>query len=278
MATSNVSECDSSDEVQSFNDSDNDNDVIVPAQTTSFCLTQNKINMFCEFELNKPSANIMHLNCRSLKMNFDSLKVMLSTLKENFTAIALSETWLTKSTEDMYKLNGYDFICKSRLHKVGGGVGIFINNYLTYKIRDDLTFMNDVLECVFVEIVQEKSNFLIGCIYRPPGGDISIFNDFLVLLLDKINLKRRPLLTFLTGDFNIDLLKTDNSHTRQFLNLMSSYSFLPTINCPTRITEFSATLIDNIFINDLTHKFGSAAISSDISDHLPVLIHLQLDI
>ena len=45
-------------------------------------------------------------------------------------------------------------------------------------------------------------------------------------------------------------------------------SLVPTIIHPTRITNHSATLIDNIFSN-IPH-IGSGIFYSDISDHLPI--------
>ena len=49
------------------------------------------------------------------------------------------------------------------------------------------------------------------------------------------------------GDLNIDLLKVDDHRpTHNYLELIFSYSLLPTINKPTRITETTATIIDNI--------------------------------
>ena len=49
------------------------------------------------------------------------------------------------------------------------------------------------------------------------------------------------------GDFNIDLLKVDiHRPTHEYLELLYSYSMLPTIYKPTRITESTATIIDNI--------------------------------
>ena len=53
--------------------------------------------------------------------------------------------------------------------------------------------------------------------------------------------------------------------------LISLQSFYPTINEPTRITESSATLIDNILTNDL-HNHTAGVLISDISDHLPVFL------
>ena len=53
-------------------------------------------------------------------------------------------------------------------------------------------------------------------------------------------------LTFIAGDFNLDLLKSDtHSYINVFLNTLIFYSFLPTIRYPMRITEHSATFIDN---------------------------------
>ena len=53
------------------------------------------------------------------------------------------------------------------------------------------------------------------------------------------------------GDFNIDLLKVgDHRPTHDYLELIFSYSSLPTIYKPTRITKTTATIIDNILTND----------------------------
>jgi hypothetical protein len=72
------------------------------------------------------------------------------------------------------------------------------------------------------------------------------------------------------GDFNIDLLKIE-SHaiSDKFLNVVSSNFFQPRILQPTRITDHSATLIDNIFFNSLEHFVISGNIVYDLTDHLP---------
>ena len=45
----------------------------------------------------------------------------------------------------------------------------------------------------------------------------------------------------------------------------------PLISLPTRITEKSATLIDNIFTTEVCSDVSSGLIFTSISDHLPVL-------
>jgi hypothetical protein len=46
--------------------------------------------------------------------------------------------------------------------------------------------------------------------------------------------------------------------------------FIPLMTRPTRITSHTATLIDNIFTNQLSHCLKSGLLFTDISDHLPV--------
>ena len=80
----------------------------------------------------------------------------------------------------------------------------------------------------------------------------------------------------LWGDFNIDLLNKDCNNSTLFLNTMHSPSLLPIISKPTRITDNSATLIDNFFINEPCN-FESGILIFDISDHFlyskKLLIH-----
>jgi hypothetical protein len=73
----------------------------------------------------------------------------------------------------------------------------------------------------------------------------------------------------ISGDFNIDLLKSgSHSETDEFMNILGTHFFQPHILQPTRITDHSATLIDNIFFNSLDHFAISGNIINDISDHM----------
>ena len=56
------------------------------------------------------------------------------------------------------------------------------------------------------------------------------------------------------GDFNLNLLHyNENSNCHEFLDLMLSHSFVPLTKKPTRVTDSTSTLIDNIFVNNLTN-------------------------
>ena len=46
----------------------------------------------------------------------------------------------------------------------------------------------------------------------------------------------------------------------------------PLIDKPTRITDISATLIDNIFSNELQHHLNYGILINDIIDHVPIFV------
>ena len=76
------------------------------------------------------------------------------------------------------------------------------------------------------------------------------------------------------GDYNINLMNYDvHAATAKFTDMMYANSFVPLINRPTRITESSPTLIDNICINDLDGLTNGiqCIMVTDISDHFPVV-------
>ena len=74
------------------------------------------------------------------------------------------------------------------------------------------------------------------------------------------------------GDFNINLLNSNiHNPTCEFVDTLYKYNFFPLINKPTRVTKVSATLIHNIFTNNIKHKgILSCILYTDITDHFPI--------
>ena len=113
----------------------------------------------------------------------------------------------------------------------------------------------------------QRKNLIISCLYRAPGSNIEVFKDW----MEDIFSNKGNKTIFICGDFNIDLLNP-NKHkmTEEFINTMYSMSYYPIITRPSRITSHCATLIDNIFTNDIENNTLSRPLINDISDHLPV--------
>ena len=119
-----------------------------------------------------------------------------------------------------------------------------------------------------------KENFLCGCIYKHPNMSINEFNDnFLLPLLDKISKSNKQ--CFLMGDFNIDLLKKDSKTSiSNFYDNMISHFFSPFILQPTRVTDNSKSLIDNIFF---TVKWGDFDFWGDFVLYSYLVINLNIN-
>ena len=62
-----------------------------------------------------------------------------------------------------------------------------------------------------------------------------------------------------------------------FLDALTSFNLLPLINRPTRVTENTSTLIDNIFC-DGQPSIKSSILISEISDHFPIIASFPLSI
>ena len=78
------------------------------------------------------------------------------------------------------------------------------------------------------------------------------------------------------GVFYIDLLKID-SHANSELSLIpwAHVFFHPHILQPTRITDHSTTLIDNVFFNSIEHITICGNVVYGLSDHLPNFVILN---
>ena len=84
---------------------------------------------------------------------------------------------------------------------------------------------------------------------------------------------------FMCGDFNFDLLRYENSNIVQsFVNSDLEKIFYSVSNKPTRVTSYSATVIDHIWCNFIL-KFQltstSRVLVTDISDHFAVFVRVN---
>ena len=110
--------------------------------------------------------------------------------------------------------------------------------------------------------------------------DICTFNDhYLNPLLDNLSKEINQMIVLL-GDFNIDVINFNTSeYVSTFLDDLVSNLMQPQILLPTRISNNSKTLIDNIFCNipnPLVKSAMSGNISPSISNHLSQFFILVL--
>ena len=157
-----------------------------------------------------------------------------------------------------------------------GGISLYINDNWNYKVRNDLSYSSDDNEMLWLEVDKDssktKSNLIIGIIYRRPSSNIPDFNLKLENILTILDNEHKEIIHL--ADYNLNLLNS-NTHlpTSEFIDINFTHSVFPVINKPTRITNTTATLIDNIFTSSSFLSDSSSGILMwEISDHFPIFL------
>jgi hypothetical protein len=74
--------------------------------------------------------------------------------------------------------------------------------------------------------------------------------------------------TILCGDINVNYLDEGGTKKQKLDSLLASYNICSIVNFPTRVTNISATAIDNFFIDKYRNEIYSInSLSNGLSDH-----------
>ena len=189
--------------------------------------------------------------------------------------LLLCETFLSKRKHKLINIPGYTLLSNNWEKSKGGGTAILIKNHLSYTRRSNLEeFQEGQLETTYIEIQSKnKKKIIVGSLYQPPNISAEQLHHHLSETIPKVKSEDRDKQLILGMDHNLDLLKSkSHSATQKYLDMLINNGLLPTITQPTRITQQSATLIDNIFISEVLQcNFDSAILIHDMLDHLPTL-------
>ena len=195
------------------------------------------------------SFSLLHNNVRSLRRNLENFQShLLEELQLHFSVIGVTETKITNSN---LPLDFNPSIPNYRFEFVptplsAGGVGMYIHNDRNYTVIERTC--DEAFQALWVSIhIAKKSTVICGVIYRQHNSPEKFLNYF-EQTVEKLSASGRRI--FIMTDANINLLSYEwCKYAQEFLHLLQSYSFIPTIDKPTRVRNKSATLIDNIFIN-----------------------------
>ena len=199
----------------------------------------------------------------------ENLHEFLTSMSSKMDILAITET--SQRNDDNFIINtdieGYvNSSTPSNLSK--GGTALYINDKFDSFERTDIKIQNDSYESTWVEITNKLSrNIVVASIYRHPRYNLSEFISYLEKCLNTLTKENKEI--YLCGDFNIDLLQIEtNNHNQQFYNMLCSYGFLPKIIQPTRVTENTSSLINNIFSNNnIIDETKSGNILLTLSEH-----------
>ena len=218
------------------------------------------------------SLKIGHLNIHSLPSKYEDLIDLLDNMHEKQILpdiMLFCETFLNEKNHDKFPFQNYNIISEYRKQASRGGVSIMIQTQLRYILRNDLRIFDEgKFESLFIEI-QRKSgaNVVVGEVYRVPGTNEVDFINCYESIVKKVKDEHKKII--IGTDQNLDYLKI-NSHrnTQKFFELNLTNNLLPTIFKPTRVTNTSATLIDNIYVDtEIGCNTTSHILTTDVSDH-----------
>lgn len=223
---------------------------------------------------------IIHINARSLSGKIDLISALLGSLQRRPDILCISETWLQSSDIDTCNIAGYYAYHVFRGHRSHGGVSMFVSDHLNSIQLLEHSYIHDEIEINSVDVHVSNKTYTICGIYRPhfKHNRVDCFSEKLSEILLSNDLRGKQII--LMGDFNINLLELDtHPPTHNFLTHIQSLNYFTHISRPTRFPDGlqagDPSLLDHIYTNFFL-PFKSGILLHDISDHLPVFIHIPL--
>ena len=236
-------------------------------------------NEFSKMLSNKSGISILRGNIQSINAKFDEFSSFVDRVNTHnpISAILLQECWIDDNAIDslvLFNLKEYNMVYQfSRCCRQGGLlIYIYIHKQFKYTLIDTINQDASGLEYFCVEMshrTPRSQKYLLCNVYRKPGEIVDEMNVFLAefsTFLQRV--KNLNKLSYICGDYNIDLLKVKiNPRFGEFFYHIISSGFFPKITLPTRFTDQSATLIDNVFSTNIEEKEVSGILLNHISDH-----------
>ncbi|CAC5409885.1 unnamed protein product [Mytilus coruscus] len=202
----------------------------------------------CEPE--SKGMHFIHLNARSLLTKIPELQTI--AFKTKAAVISVTETWFDETiTNTEANIPGYTILRKDR-NRCGGGVCMYIKENLAFTPMNlDEINKNDKFLCIELLLPKSKPIF-VGTCYRPPQNCnfVEKFENFLSQLREDCEI-------ILLGDLNICFKDQSGSLYKSLNELLKLFNLSQIIKEPTRITEFTASVIDHILCNN-TEKISQS--------------------
>lgn len=198
----------------------------------------------------------------------DILSLTLDEIKPDIVALCehkMSEVEISGLNISNYK------VCSSfsRSLTTGGGVIILSRNNVNCKnlnIKSVQSLITEKeFECCIAIVKADNISFVIACVYRSPQFKYEEpFLNKIDILIGTLLKKNKNIC--IVGDLNINVLNCNSTYLR-FCNILKSHGLTYMIDFPTRISDTTATAIDNCLTNLNKNKIRAYGINTEISDH-----------
>lgn len=198
------------------------------------------------------------------------LELELFLDSHNIHILCLTEHW-RKKHELIFGFTNYKLasaFCRERA--IRGGALIFLHNSMKFKERTDIVSLSveSIIEITCIEL----EHLVVVCVYSPPSASYNEVEKVMEDVLCKISNTNKKIAV--CGDFNVNLLLEKSSETKRMKSLFKCYNLKNVFLEATRITDTTATCIDNIFCNFLVND--KRIINKLSSDHRGQLVSFEL--
>ena len=210
--------------------------------------------------------SIVQLNCQGLCSSLTDVMTMCRQIRPD--VLGLCETFLSRQTDILVDIPGYTSNFVHRQESARGGLAIYTKSEYPVCVNGKLTRnIEGIFESLFLDMsLPSQRKVIVGEIYRSPSGSVSSFTEYLLETLQMIEKQNHDVV--IMGDFNINLAYPLTNSANDLLTLMSGFNLYPSTTIPTRVTESTHSLIDNIF--STLPPLSASVILSDMSDHFPL--------
>lgn len=218
-------------------------------------------------------------NIRSSSRNADEFFSSISSLPPCYQEIiCLSETW--HKFGNIGSITGYKVYENSSGHNKSSGVGLLVKDnlsserFITYSEKIHSRNCDLVTACINTGNMIQAKLIYTTVMYRSPSGCkadfLNIWKDLLEESCGK-NLK-----SIITGDFNINILKTNDTWVDDFKEITSNFGFRILTTSVTRKGIGTPSSLDLIITNIVCNTFTNI-IDLDITDHYTVLTSFDIN-
>lgn len=208
--------------------------------------------------------HVLCANIRSINQNLDSLLVFMSKLDLVLDVVVLTECWVDQDSV-IPNINNFKSFSTTKSYNQNDGVIIYINDRISnYNIHEPVVSNGNCL------VLNLNNDTTIVGLYRPSQFKNSACKSQFIDSLDSMLYKIKTSNIILTGDLNFDILPENLSgHAEDYVTMLASHGLRQGINRPTRLKA----CLDHFMLR--TNKQAKTIVFDEITDHCPVLLHLN---
>ena len=216
--------------------------------------------------------SILSINVRSLRGKISELLTYVNSFRSNFLFICLTEVCLDESTNAGFSIPNYkSFNCFRNCF--GGGIIVYVREGVKAEIVREKTGLFQTHESIVLECqIPGLGDLHLFTLYRPPNCSVAQFLCYLEDNLAFFNSKK----LCITGDFNINLLNSEDNNVIKFCEIMESFDLLCTIDKATYFSNIKEEPEPTSCLDHFWHNFKKSSESfimlPPFSDHSAIIL------